>query len=271
VDTIDLQTLQRFRLDHPIRTIKVSGVEWEYISCGAGEGTVLFLHGLAGACDIWWQQISAWADRYRSIAVTYPPIEDLAGLAAGINAILDVENVRKVNLVGSSLGGYLAQYLLKHYPDRINKVVFSNTYAQPEPLAAKYRLVGSLLPYAPEWLVMGVFRWSFRLVIYPASGRSQLTLDYLREQASGKMRKAQVLNRYYNVIESFEHPDPSESDIPILIVESDNDPLIEPAWRERLKATYPSASVKTFHRAGHFPYLNMPDRYLELLEAFFRD
>lgn len=232
---------------------------------------MLFLHGLAGAADIWWQVISALEHRYRSIAVTYPPVDTLAGLAAGIIALLDGAGVEKVNLVGTSLGGYLAQYLVATHPERIHRAVFSNTYAQPEPLARKYRFAGALLPYAPEPLVMAVLRVGFRFLIYPTSGRSTLTLAYLRQQASRKMGKAEVLRRYHNVIEPFEPIDPSSLKIPVLIIESDNDPLIEPGWRESLKARYPTARLATLHGGGHFPYLSMPEVYTRVLEEFFSE
>jgi pimeloyl-ACP methyl ester carboxylesterase len=269
MDETCLQSLERFQAGHPPRTLSFRGFRWEYLVCGTGEETVLFLHGLAGSADIWWRVISALENHYRSIAVTYPPVERLADLAAGINAVLDEAGVEKVNLVGTSLGGYLAQYLVKTCPERIRRAVFSNTYAHPEPLARKYRLAGLLLPIAPEPLVRAVLQAGFSFLIYPSSGRSKLTLAYLRQQASRKMSKADVLSRYHNVLEPFEPADPSSLKIPVLIVESDNDPLIEPGWRESLKARYPSACVTTLRGGGHFPYLSMPEVYIRVLEDFF--
>jgi pimeloyl-ACP methyl ester carboxylesterase len=54
-----------------------------------------------------------------------------------------------------------------------------------------------------------------------------------------------------------------------MIVEADNDPLVEVGLREQLKATYPTAEVYTLHAVGHFPYINEPDTYTELLRSFF--
>ena len=56
-----------------------------------------------------------------------------------------------------------------------------------------------------------------------------------------------------------------------MIIESDNDPLIEPALREALRETYSQAYVYTFHQAGHFPYLNQAKEYTEVLKNFFRN
>lgn len=79
------------------------------------------------------------------------------------------------------------------------------------------------------------------------------------------MSKAQLVGRYYCVIEKFVTPTPT---IPVMIIESDNDPLVELTLREQLKATYPDATVYTFSGAGHFPYLNHAQEYIQLLVDF---
>ncbi len=78
-----------------------------------------------------------------------------------------------------------------------------------------------------------------------------------------------MVGRYYCVVEPFVAPNVQALDIPVMIIESDNDPLVEPALRDALKTTYSSARVFTFHKAGHFPYLNHAAQYSELLKEFF--
>lgn len=80
-----------------------------------------------------------------------------------------------------------------------------------------------------------------------------------------RMSKAQLVGRYYCVIEKFTAPTPTT---PVMIIESDNDPLVELTLREQLKATYPDATVHTFSGAGHFPYLNRAREYTRLLVDF---
>ena len=57
----------------------------------------------------------------------------------------------------------------------------------------------------------------------------------------------------------------------VLIIEANNDPLIEEKLRERLKTTYPSAQVKILNHVGHFPYLNQPEEYTQILLDFLTD
>ena len=266
VDASASQSLVSFRQLFPPQKMKVDGAAWEYIAAGQGEQAIVFLHGMTGAYDIWWQQIGALKDHYHIIAVTYPPVHSLEELERGLLVILNKENVTHFNLVGTSLGGYFAQYLVARHPQMITKAVFANTFPPNDLIAEENRTIGALLPFLPEWLVISVLRGSFEQSIYPTSGNDELTLAFLNEVGYGRMTKSQVVGRYRCVIEKFDQPDPA---MPVMILESDNDPLVDLVLREQLRAAYPEAAVHTFSAAGHFPYLNRAEEYTRLLDEFF--
>ncbi len=268
-DAVEVESLSTFRSANPPKTIDVNGTDWEYVSMGEGDETILFLHGMTGAYDIWWHQLNALQADYRVIAVTYPAVDTLAEMEEGVLTILEVEGVDKFNVVGTSLGGYFAQYLVAHQSDRILRAVFSNTFPPNDLIAEKNKTIGAALPFLPEWLVVDVLRGSFASSVYPASGNDELTLAFLNEISYGRMRKAQVVGRFHGVVEKFDAPDLSSLNIPALIIEADNDPLVELTLREQLKEIYPSAEVYTFSGAGHFPYLNRSTEYTKLLTEFF--
>ena len=269
VDVETLASLQDFRAAHPVQQLDVDGVTWDYVAMGQGEETILFLHGMTGAYDIWWNQLNAFEDDYRLISVTYPAVNTFAEMSAGILAILEKEGAEKFNIVGSSLGGYFAQYLLANYPERIERAVFANTFPPNDIIAEKNKSIGAALPYLPEWLIMDVLKGSIVENVYPAAGHSEIVLAYMMEQLGGRMSKAQEIGRFHCVVEPFEVADVEALGIPVLIIEADNDPLVELALREQLKETYPSAPVETLHDVGHFSYLNEAETYTEILRNFF--
>lgn len=263
------RALLDFRRQHPLKHLKVNGKDWEYVAFGEGQQTILFLHGMTGAYDIWWQQMSPLSEHYCVISPTYPPADTLEELSRGVLAVLDAEGVKKAHMAGTSLGGYLVQYLAAHHPERIETAVLGNTFPPNDILRQKNESLIRALPFLPEWVVMNVFRKNFMENIYPTSDHSELVLAYMLEQVSGRMSKAQVAGRAKAVIEPFTPPDPNALGIPVMIIEADNDPLVEAALREQLKTTCPTAEVHTLHAAGHFPYINDPDTYTELLRSFF--
>lgn len=269
VDPAVSESVQAFRTAHPPQVIEVDGVDWEYVSFGEGEETILFLHGMTGAYDIWWRVMEELQTEYRVISVTYPAVDSLAEMSAGALAILDAEGVDKANIVGTSLGGYFAQYLVATHPDRVSRAVFANTFPPNDLILEKNGTIGALIPYLPEWLVIDVLRGSFVEAVYPASGNDELTLAFLLEISYGRMSRAQVAGRYRGVVEKFDVANPDALGIPVMIIEADNDPLVEKVLREQLKETYPSAVVHTMPGVGHFPYLKFPEEYAQFLREFF--
>jgi len=268
VDADTVNSLMAFRGVHPVRTLELRGVKWDYVSLGEGPETILFLHGMTGAYDIWWQPMEALQGEYRVVSVTYPAVDSLGEMEQAVMAILDAEGVGQFHVAGSSLGGYFAQYLVARHPDKILSAVFANTFPPNDIIAEKNKTIGALLPYLPEWLVMNVLSGSIRESVYPASGYSELVLAFGLEQTHGRMSKAQVLGRFRCVVEPFAAPDVAALDVPVMIIEADNDPLVEKVLREQLKATYPSAVVQTLSGVGHFPYLNEAEAYTHLLLDF---
>jgi pimeloyl-ACP methyl ester carboxylesterase len=260
--------LGSFRRRHPPQRFAARRVTWRYHDTGAGDNVVLFLHGMGGSGDIWFQQIEALKHRFRCIAVTYPAVPSLDLLRFGILGLLEREKISKVNLVGSSMGGYLAQFLIVHDPSLIRKAVFGNTFPPNAVISQRAGMGTKYLPWVPEWAIMAGMRRNAERVLYPAAGNSELVKAYLYEQTCGFMRKPDLIARCACLCQSFVPPDPGKLKIPTLIIEADNDPLIDDDLRKMMRLAYASAEVKTFGRAGHFPYLNQPNEYTGALAEF---
>ena len=268
VDPTTTASLRAFRSAHPVRRLTVNGWAWEYVVLGEGPDTVVFLHGLSGAHDIWWQQLEALAPTHRVLAVTYPAVRTLAELSVGVRAVLDAHRIQTATIVGYSLGGYLAQYLVQHHRDRVERAVFANTFPPNDHLRAAHRHRAMVGRFLPERVVAAAFRDSNTRRILPASQDPALVGAYLSEQAQHRGLKRRLLARYHTVIEPFTVADPAPEGLPMLLLESDNDPLIDADLRAALRATYPTAEVHTFAGGGHFPYLDQPAAYTAVLRRF---
>ncbi len=265
-----VKSLETFR-KIPLSSIMVNEVTWNYLSTGKGKETILFLHGMGGAYDIWFQQINALKNDYRIISPTYPAVNSVAEMVYAISKILEKEKIKKVYIVGSSLGGFVAQHFTATYPEKVERVVIGNTFPPNDIFKKENEGKMKVASYLPEWLLMKMFRKNLLEVVIPASGNSELTKAYLLEQDFGLMSKQQFLARGNCVMDKFEAPDFKTLRIPVMIIDADNDPLINVAMREKLKETYPTAGTHTFLQKGHFPYLNAPKEYTMYIKDFLND
>ena len=261
------QLLKEFNAK-PTKKITINGIIWEYYSGGKGDKTILFLHGMGGDYTLFWQQIAAFENDYKIISYTLPEkINSLENTANGILKILEAENVNKFYAVGTSMGGYITQYLVKIIPSRVEKAVFGNTFPPNDLIAKENAGKSNFVPLLPELLVSKLGEKKLNNEIIPAAKNNQLLKAFLR---SIPFSKKQFINRYYIVIDRFSiFPDNYEiKRIPKLIMESDNDPLIPAELRKEIKELYKNAEVYTFHNEGHFPYISAVDQYNKVLKDF---
>lgn len=261
------KSLIQFR-QYPTQKVLYNNKEWEYLSIGTGKKHLLFLHGMGGSYDIWFQQVEALKDSFHIISITLPEVNSLEEASKGILKILKEENIEKLSIIGTSMGGYIAQYFWTKHPDYLEKIVLGNTFPPNDVYEKQNGKIRKVLPFVPEWLIMSEFRKNASKNVVSASENSKLVEAYLLEQYSGIMTKKQFLGRLDIVLEPFEIG--KNGEIPVLIIESDNDPLVNENLRRQLKETYRHSQIYTFSKKGHFPYLNNAKDYNSLLLQFFK-
>jgi len=93
------------------------GVKIVYSAAGAGEPALVFIHGGLASRGFWDGQLKAFAASHRAIAIDLPGHGDsganrkkwgLPEFGADVAAVCEAENVKKVILIGNSLGGPVA-------------------------------------------------------------------------------------------------------------------------------------------------------------------
>lgn len=260
-----LSSLQAFRAE-PVKTIQLDGNNWKYHVAGQGDTTLLFLHGMGGSYDIWWQQIDHFKKHYKTVSLTYPPVTNLNDLSKGVLAILDKEKISKVIIIGSSLGGYLTQYLAVNHPDRVLKAMLGNTFSPNLENKAKNETLVKVMQWLPEWFVIQNIRNKYNKEVVPASQNSPIVDAFLNELLGTEVTRKVFIARYYCVVDTFTAK--ISPNIPLQITEADNDPLVSKNLRDLLKKMYPQAKVVTLHNAGHFPYLMDAKAYNQIIETF---
>ncbi|MCX8019472.1 MAG: alpha/beta hydrolase [Chitinophagaceae bacterium] len=262
--------LRQFR-SQPLKKIKTEKTEWTYFSGGNGNTCLFFIHGMGGAYDFWFQQILFFQKNFRVISCNIPDdVKNLNQISKGLIAILDNENIRKCIFTGTSMGGYIVQYMVQHHPERVEKAVIGNSFPPNDEIKKEMKSQRRLMPFIPKSLVYSLYKKNLRKKVFPTSENHPLVKAML---LSAPFRKKTFINRFDIITEIFplKQTDSANHIIPKLIIESDNDPLITQTLREKLKKLYYNADIFTFKGKGHFPYLNQPEKYNEILLKFVND
>ncbi len=118
--------------DHEPSDHEADGVAWREVGDGH---PVIFLHGLGGTRSAWGPQLEGLGDRFRCIAWDMPgygrsaPLDPLSfdGIADRLVELLDHLGIARAHLVGLSFGGMHALHTAIHHPDRIDRLVLSDT------------------------------------------------------------------------------------------------------------------------------------------------
>jgi len=104
-------------------------------SGGSGEAVIL-AHAIGCDARMWEEVAPRLASRYRVLRVdarghggspVTPRPYSLGGLAADFAAALDRLGVQRAHWVGLSMGGMIGQAFALRHPDRVNRLVLSNT------------------------------------------------------------------------------------------------------------------------------------------------
>jgi pimeloyl-ACP methyl ester carboxylesterase len=113
--------LQRLRATWPASTVEAGGHTVEVVRTtvsGADAGLpVLWLPGAQGTAESWCRQLLTFGQQRPMVAVNYPVVGDGPALADLVVAVADALGCERFDLVGTSLGGYIAQWVAVRHAD----------------------------------------------------------------------------------------------------------------------------------------------------------
>ncbi len=273
-----------------VETTTLHGHEISYVDTGEGPA-VLFIHGLLGSQRQWTHLVDRVDDDHRVIipdlfghgASDKPAIGDysLGAHAATLRDLLDRLAIEKVTLVGHSLGGGIAMVFRYLFPERVERLVLVASGGLGRDVNAILRaatLPGAelVLPVlASQWLrdrldwtgrTLGSMGWR------PSPDLSEIWHGF------GSLGDAEARRAFLATTRSVIDPGGqsvsahdflTEVDpLPTLVVWGSKDRMI-PAWHAiTAQKSIPGCEVEVFEGAGHFPHLDDPDRFAEVLRVF---
>jgi pimeloyl-ACP methyl ester carboxylesterase len=267
------------------KSVEIDGRRVNYIELGeVGKPVLLFIHGIMGTWGNWIFNLRPFADRFHVIAIDMPGFGasempkkalDMTLYADVTKKFCDELGLRKVTLVGNSMGGLIGAIVAKTTPEILDRLVIvdgagfstaSGWLARVEKaahvldpilrLVYKYRelinksrfIVGPMI----SWAVAGPLRIApeVSLMLLTGAGRPAF-----RPAANSILRTR--IDKVTGVIA-----------LPTLIVWGRKDVLIPKRDAFRFMRICNDSAVKIIDGAGHLPMLEKPEAFNALIEEF---
>ncbi len=271
------------------RTVTLHGHSFSYTDSGSGP-VLLFIHGLLGSQRQWAHLVDRLDDGHRVVVPdlfghgeSAKPMGDysLGGHAATLRDLLDRLGIERVTLVGHSLGGGIAMVFSYLFPERVERLVLvasGGLGREVSPLLRSATLPGAeyVLPVlASGWMrerIASAGRLLGSVGLRPGSDLTQVWQGFT-SLGDADTRRAflattrAVIDPGGQSVTAHDYL-PEATPIPTLVVWGTRDRMI-PAWHAAAAtASIEGCRVELFAGAGHFPHLDDPDRFADLVRDF---
>jgi pimeloyl-ACP methyl ester carboxylesterase len=254
---------------------------------------LLFIHGLLGSQRQWAHLVDRLDDGHRVVVPdlfghgeSAKPMGDysLGGHAATLRDLLDRLGIDRVTLVGHSLGGGIAMVFSYLFPERVERLVLvasGGLGREVSPLLRSATLPGAeyVLPVlASGWMrerIASAGRLLGSVGLRPGSDLTEVWQGFT-SLGDADTRRAflattrAVIDPGGQSVTAHDYL-PESTPLPTLVVWGTRDRMI-PAWHAAAAtASIEGCRVELFTGAGHFPHLDDPDRFADVVRDFVAD
>jgi pimeloyl-ACP methyl ester carboxylesterase len=259
------------------KDVTVLGHKMHYLEVGRGEPVVL-LHGMGGEGARWMPTIKTVATKWRAIAPDQigfgqsdkPLTAYHTGVFAGfIAGFLNAIAVPRATFIGQSMGAAVALYLAVHHPEMVERLVLTN--------GGGYRSASDPPPPPPNWrdrqmANAGTLQESRQYLEKLYYNRALVTDKLVEHNLILRLRSAYTIESMQTAnargLGAISEEEVCSIKAPTLLLWGMNDPLSPVANADKLHAAIKNSRKVLIDKAGHFPFLEHPEKFNEVVLEF---
>ena len=253
----------------PATKLKVADIELELFETGQGR-PLLFLHAAAGF-DQGQPFVAPLSQKYRLIAPSHPGfgqsslpewLDSVDDIAYVYLELLDSLKLKEIDLIGCSIGGWIAAELATKAPERVRRLVMVG------PVGVKVGPVDKL--DIPDIYAMSDDQVERLLYAEPDKwrrDRTKMTDADLLVLARNRQTLALITWEPYMHNPKLKHR-LHAINVPTLMIRGAQDGLVSGEYAAAYTKLIPGATLTTIDGAGHAPQIEQTERFVQEVERF---
>ncbi len=267
------------QIEPAAKNATVLGFRIHYLEAGRGEPVVL-LHGMGGEGARWMPTIKGLASDFRIISPDQigfgqsdkPLTTYHTGVFGGFLAgFMKAIAVPRATVIGQSMGAGVALHLAVHHPEMVERLVLVN--------GVGFRTASDPPPPPPNWrdrqmANAGTLEESRAYLEKIYFNRSLVTDQLVEQNLILRLRSAYTIESMQTAnsrgLGGVTEEEVRGIKAPTLLVWGINDPLSPVANAEKLHAVIKGSRKALIEGAGHFPFLEHPEKFNQIVLEFLK-
>lgn len=248
-----------------LHSIIIEDTSWQYYDIGSGDRVLVIFLNILVFPESWEFYIKQLSKKYRIIIPIYPEIADYQVMVKQLQSLLKELRVKKMTLLGNSLGGMIAQVYAYNYPKQVEKLILLATIA-PNKL---YGFLASILyrmgQVSPAFLVtyaVWIGAWiSLSRYSYKENQIAKLLLKHILRRST----KQYILSLGKCILDfCFEFQNTLSPNVSLITIEGQGD-IVFPSFARNLKSVYPTAFFYKIESGKHLVEINKKEEISKIL------
>lgn len=172
------------------KSLLYKNIQINYYDSGKGNA-LIFLHGFLENAKMWEDYMTYFSTKHRMISIDLLGhgdtgclgyIHSMEDMADAVHAVVTHLKLKRVTLIGHSMGGYVSLAFAELYPDYVKNIVLINSTARadsPERVQNRDRAIELIKKNAPMFITMAINNL-FTDAVRPLH---EAEINYTREEA----------------------------------------------------------------------------------------
>lgn len=231
----------------------------------AGEGpAIIVLHGLMGALSNFEATFNHFSNKGHKVLIpelplyTLPLIQtNVKNLAIFLHEFMAFKKIDKAMLLGNSLGGHIALYFTKHYPEKVNALILTGSSGLYE------NAMGGSFPKRGNYEYI---EQKARDVFYDPKVATKELVDDVYATVNDRMKALKTLSIAKSAIRHNMANDLPKMTLPSCLIWGKQDGVTPPNVADDFHKLLPNSSLFWIDKCGHAAMMEKPLEFNQILD-----